>query len=139
MSHSFVDLMADHDWSEADIKNRTEAVIASAFPPVEFSILQRKVQGQSFGYVLTPEEQAQLARYQEVSYQAGLMADQAREDMELLRATKQIEAVMRELATLEPEDPRRPELQAQLDAADPRTLMLVSLRNPPAPAEEPAP
>lgn len=88
---SFVDLMADHDWSEEDIKNRTEAMIGAEFPPVDFAILLRKLQGTAFGYVLTPQEQGELAHYQATAYAAGVMADAARADMALLRDAWRVE------------------------------------------------
>lgn len=88
---SFIDLMADYDWSDADIKNRTEAMIATVFPPVDAAILSRKVDGTRYGYVLTPDEQAQLTLYQQVAAQAGQAADAARADMALLRKVWAVE------------------------------------------------
>lgn len=102
---SFIDLMADHVWSETDIINRTEAIIASEFPPARHAILQRKVQGQGMGvYQLTEAEQAQLQRYGQISAQAGALADAARADMALLQHALDAEAAQRRLE-LPPADP----------------------------------
>lgn len=89
---SFIDLMAGDRWSEADIVNRTEAVIAKDFPPARAEILRRKVMGQMLGqYALTPDEQAEMAQYAQASMQAGAMADAARADMALLAQALAVE------------------------------------------------
>lgn len=123
---SFVDLMADLDWSDMDIKNRTEAVIASEFPPVDYAILSRKVDGTRFGYVLTDAEQAQLSLYQQIAYQAGAEADAARADMELLRAAWRVEQGDAEGAT-----PEVLELVAQRAAARPVNVPEETPADPP--------
>ena len=102
---SFINLMADDVWSEADIVNRTESIIAAEFPPARHAILQRKVQGQGMGvYVLTEQEQLELQRYALVSHQAGALADAARADMALLQHALDAEAAQRRLE-LPPADP----------------------------------
>lgn len=145
MTHRFVDLMANVDWPEADILNRTEAEIASVFPPTRFAILQRKVMGAQLGaYTLTLEEQAELSEYQLVCYHAGEAANLARADITLLREAWAVENAQDALAALpeppiEGEDPyaaERAAYQAVIAAADQATLDLVALRNPP---EEPPP
>ena len=124
---SFVNLMADDDWSDQDIINRTEAVIGAEFPPTVFAILQRKVQGQMMGYVLTVVEQAQLAHYVAVSYAAGMLADQARVDMELLRHIWRVEAAQRALA-VDPNGEGAAEHQAVIDTAPEDVMLIVNAR-----------
>ncbi len=93
---SFIDLMKNDIWSDADIVNRTEAMISSEFPKASYDILMRKVQGVAFGYTLTAHEQSELQRYQSVSYHAGAEAAAARADMDLLhRAMRYEEALLR--------------------------------------------
>ena len=82
---SFVDLMGHDVWSEVDIVNRTEAMIASEFPPATVAILNRKATGQALGqYALSMEEGMELMRYAQVSEEARLAGAQARADMVLL-------------------------------------------------------
>lgn len=83
---SFIDLTADHVWSEADIVNRMESMIRASFPASEEAIINRKITGRGLGFYppLTPEEQAEIADYAaacEVAQQAGR---DARADMALL-------------------------------------------------------
>lgn len=95
---SFVNLMADDVWSEADIKRRTESIIDSQFPRIEYDILDRKVKAQAMGlYTLTTEEQAQVAAYGAIAFQAGALADAARADMALLQHALDAEAAQRRL------------------------------------------
>jgi hypothetical protein len=130
---SFINLMANDDWSDVDIVRRTEAIIASQFPNIQ--ILQRKVQGQMLGqYTLTADEQAQLQSYAAASFAAGTDADQARADMALLRRTWAVEAAQARLAqpVADPADDQdtaeRAAAQAVLDAAAPDALALASQR-----------
>lgn len=89
---SFVNLMASDEWSEADIVNRTEAMIASEFSPQAVAILQRKATAQALGmHLLTADEQAELARYAIVSTEAQSEGQRARADMELLAEVLRVE------------------------------------------------
>lgn len=82
---SFVDLMASHVWTDADITARTEAMIAQAFPAEQAAILQRKMIGAAAGmYSLTTDEQAELQRYAQVSEYARQAGVAARADMAVL-------------------------------------------------------
>ncbi len=102
---SFVNLMADDVWSEADIKRRTESIIDSQFPRIEYDILDRKLKAQAMGlYTLTTEEQAQVAAYGAIAFQAGALADAARADMALLQHALDAESAQRRLE-LPPADP----------------------------------
>ena len=143
---SFVNLMASDIWSEADITNRTEALIASEFSPTAVAILTRKATGAALGqYQLSAEDAAEIARYAEVSERAREMGKQAMEDMALLREVLDVEKAMRRLgqplagaeaadqAAIDADLAERSVAQAVVDAASPAALALIQLRNP-APA-----
>ena len=139
----FVDLMASDIWSDADITNRTEAVIASEFSPNEVAILNRKATGAALGqYQLNPEEVAQIARYAEageIARQAGI---QARADMQLLKEVLAVESAITRLKQpeLDPETSDEAEVEADIaereaaqlviDSASAEAIALVELRSP---------
>ncbi|HJV54318.1 MAG TPA: hypothetical protein VJ652_22835 [Noviherbaspirillum sp.] len=143
---SFVDLMGNDVWSEADIVNRTEALVRSEFSRDAEMILQRKATGALLGqYVMTEEEQAELARFATVTALARKAGVDARADMALLRAALDVEAAQRRRAlpvfdgpeALEDGSPNpavqvdadeRTGAQAVIDAAAPETLDLVAAR-----------
>jgi hypothetical protein len=138
---SFIDLMASDVWSEYDILNRTEAMIASAFPRARYAILDRKFKGALAGHpeVMDAPAQAELQEYESISFQAGAMADAARADMALLNRVLAVEAAQRRLLEAaidgdEADAASRAAAQSVVDAADPQTLALVAQRIP-APAE----
>jgi hypothetical protein len=82
---SFIDMMADDRWTEADIVNRTESMIRSEFPPDQESIINRIVTAAAAGmYQLTEEEQVQVARYNQACLEARDAGNAARVDMRLL-------------------------------------------------------
>jgi len=111
---SFVNLMGNDVWSEADIVNRTEAMISSEFTPVQAAILQRKATGALLGaYSLTNDEQAELANYAQTSEAARVAGNEARADMALLLEAMALEA-----------DP------AGLETATAQAQALYALRNP---------
>jgi len=98
---SFVDLMADDVWAEADIVRRTEAMIRSEFSLETETILSRKVSGMVLGiYVQTEAEQAEMARYQGVVEAARVAGNEARADMALLLRVFPLEAAQRRLDRL---------------------------------------
>lgn len=154
---SFVNLMASDRWSEADIVARTEAMIHGEFPADQELILNRKATGKALGtYVLTADEQAQLARYVTVCEAARAAGIAARADMALLTKVLAVEAARRRLtlpvvAPVTAGDPpivtnqtkvdadaaERMAAQAVFDAASVAALDLVALRNPPPPPPEP--
>lgn len=154
---SFIDMMANDVWSEADIVNRTEAMIRSGYPPNVEAIINRKATGAALGqYVLSADEQAEIAAYSATSEAARQAGNAARADMALLRKVLDHEAAQRRLAlpaVTEPatatgtdengeaievanpaiaqDEAERAAAQAVIDAADQATLDLVTLRNPP--------
>lgn len=82
---SFVNLMADDRWSEADIVARMEAMIREACGPTEELILHRKMLGSLFGaYTLSPAEQAEIGAYAAVCTASQAAGRAARADMALL-------------------------------------------------------
>lgn len=129
---SFINLMANDDWSDADIVNRTEAMITSQFP--RWMILQRKVMGQMEGqYTLTADESSEYNAYKAYAFQMGADADQARSDMDLLRRTWAVSTAQQRLAlpAVDGDDEdaaERQSAQAVLDAAAPDALNLATQR-----------
>lgn len=89
---SFIDLMGNDAWSEADIVNRTEAMLHGVFSKDEEIILNRKVTGAVLGqYAMTPAEQQDMARYAQAAALSGSSAAAARLDMVLLREVMSLE------------------------------------------------
>ena len=151
---SIVDMMASDVWSDADILRRTEAMIRGEFGVEEEAVLNRKATGAAVGqYVLTPDEQLELARYAQIAEEARQAGVQARADMALLHQVLTLEVAHRRLAqaAIEPvldEDgnvtnqneidqdfAERAEAQAAVDAASPEATELYDRRNPPPPEE----
>lgn len=96
---SFINLMANDIWSDADITRRTEAIIRSEFSQEAETILNRLVTGAVLGvYAMTPAEQAEVGRYQQVSESSRQAGIAARTDAALLSATLGYEVAVRRLA-----------------------------------------
>lgn len=135
---SFVNLLANDIWSEADIVRRTEAMIRSEFSIEAETILNRKVLSSNMGtYVLTPEDQAQMLRYAQVAQAAQDAGMEARADMELLSKTMVYEAAVRRLEQPVIEDDiqdeaERADATAIIDDASEEVLALYEQRNPPS-------
>lgn len=95
---SFVDLMANDRWAEADIVRRTEAIIRSEFSAEAETILNRKALGAVIGtYAPTEAEQAEMGRYQATVEAARVAGNEARADMALLRRVFPLEEAQRRL------------------------------------------
>ena len=89
---SFVNLMGNNVWSENDIVNKTEAMIRTEFSQFEETIINRKVVGSLTGqYALTPEEKAQVAKFNAIVVQAQKEGHAARKDMQLLNKVLAVE------------------------------------------------
>lgn len=152
---SFIDMMANDVWSDADITNRTEAMVRAAVPVAEELVLNRKIQGAALGeYTLTAEDQAQMA----VLAQAGLEAQQegiaARHDMLVLREVFEVEKAEQRLslpvvepildeegnvtnqAEIDADAAERAAAQERIDVADDEVMGWVEARRPP-PEPEP--
>lgn len=90
---SFINLMANDVWSEADIVARTEAIVRSQFSAIDEQILNRKVTGQVLGqYTLTTAEQAEVQAFATATESARQEGVAARADMALLSQALGVEA-----------------------------------------------
>lgn len=153
---SFVNLLGNDVWSEADIIHRTEAQLHGQVSKEDELILSRKMIGFSLGRMIpTAAEQAQLMLYETAAYAAQQSGLSARADMALLQSAMDVEAAQHRLtlpAVTEPpmitvidevdahveiinpaiagDAAERAAAQAVLDAAGPNTLALVALRHP---------
>lgn len=151
---SFVNLMGDLLWSEADIVNRMESMIREHCSPTEELIIHRKMIGAAFGmYELSGQEEVEIALYAGVCSQAQLAGRAARADMALLATALAVEAAQARLAQPEPEEEdaadveARAQAQALIDNAGAEVLALVQDRAaaralaapPPEPVIEPEP
>lgn len=98
---SFINLMADDVWSDADILRRTEAMIRSEFSAETETILNRKATGAALGqYELTPDDLAEIGRYDQVALAAQAAGVAARADMALLLRVFPLEDAQRRLDRL---------------------------------------
>lgn len=90
---SFIDLMADVDWSDDDIRNRTETMLAVEFNPQKVAVVDRALTGAmtGMGPALSAEDQAFIGAYGARAIALGLLADAARADMALLRQAWAVE------------------------------------------------
>lgn len=141
---SFINMMANDVWSDADITRRTEAMLRSEFSQEAETILNRKVLGASMGtYILTPQDQADIARYNAVALSAQAAGVAARADAALLNGALAVEAAQARLAMpplVNPEPPEPPiyteeqlaqdaaeraAAQSVIDAATPEVMLLV--------------
>lgn len=153
---SFIDLMANDVWSEADITHRTEAMLHGQVSKEQELILSRKMIGFSLGLVIpTAEEQVELTTYQlaaEAAQQAGV---EARADMALLQEVLDYEAAQARLALPAIIDPvmitegeeeipnpgvaadmaERAEAQSVIGTVSNNAKSLALLRNPPPEVE----
>lgn len=124
---SFIDMLANHVWSEQDILAHTEAMVRSVVPLADEILLNRKVQGAQAGlYTLTEADQAQIALLAQASLAAQQAGAAARLEMALLRRILDYEAAERALA----QGPA-PEAQAVIDAAPPEVTQWVERRRQP--------
>jgi len=95
---SFINLMADDVWSDADITRRTEAMVRAEFSLEAETILNRKVSGHGLGaYALTAEDAAEIQRFNGVVQAAQAAGAAARADMALLQHALDAEAAQRRL------------------------------------------
>lgn len=133
---SFIDLMANDIWSDADITKRTESMIRSEFSAEAETILNRKVAGISLGqYEPTDEDLAEMARFKVVVDNAQAEGVAARKDMALLLQVLTLEENIRKLndAPL-PEEGEEPTVPVDpstlIDNAPDDVKALYNLRNP---------
>lgn len=146
---SFIDMMANDVWSDADITNRTEAMVRAVVPVAEELVLNRKLQGAALGkYTLTPADQAQMALLAQAGFAAQQEGIAARADMALLLGVFEVEAAEKRLAlpVIEPvideqgavtnqaeidaDEAERSVAQERIAAADEEVMGWVDLRRP---------
>jgi hypothetical protein len=117
---SFIDLMADVVWSKEDIARRAEATLRSEFSEQAETVLNRKVLGIIMGsYTPTPEDQAEIARYQTLAFNARSERTAALHDMDRLADALAFEEAARRLEKMSVEDARAilaaPEADPEVD------------------------
>lgn len=134
---SFINLMSDDVWSDADITRRTEAMVRAEFSADAEIILNRKVSGHGLGaYALTAEDAAEIQRFNAVVQAAAAAGALAHVDMAQLAQALAVEAAQAQLQAA-PDDELA---QAVVDAATPEVLALVAARAAArVQPEEPAP
>jgi len=142
-------------WSEADIVNRTETMIASEFPRDAAAILNRKTTGAVMGqYAMTVAEQAELEHYAQVCAAARQAGIDARADNVLLTQVLDMEVAQRRLdiplvepvlddqstvlnqLDIDTDLTERSAAQTVIDSATTEAHDLFVLRNPPPPEPE---
>jgi hypothetical protein len=95
---SFIDLMANDVWSEADMTRRTEAMIRSEFSQEAETIINRKLLGAQMGtYAPTLADMQEMERYAVVAQGAQAAGLAARANMALLRRVFVMEEAQRRL------------------------------------------
>lgn len=108
---SFVNLMGNDIWSEADIKSRLHAEVRSEVSELAEAELNRALQGHTMGmHVLTPQEQQGLMRFKAATDRVALLGTQARADMALLAEVLPLEVAFLRL--------RRPVLEPLLETEE---------------------
>ena len=153
---SFINLLANDVWSDADIKSRLHAEIRSEVSELAETELNRALQGAIMKlHTLTPQEQQSLMRFKGATDRVALLGTAARADMALLtsvlayeRAQARLlqalvtepltvtvvdtEGVSREVVNpeLALDDAQRTDAQAVIDDATAEVLELVALRSP---------
>jgi len=124
---SFINLMANDVWSEADIVAKTEALIHTHFSKEQELILNRKATGVALSqYTLSAAEMLELQNYAAKSHAARLEGEAARADMQVLAQVLALEAAMQQLALVLDDAVA----QAVIDTASVAAVQLYSLRNP---------
>ena len=102
---SFIDLMSNDVWTEADIIRRTESMIRSEYSLEHETILNRKALGSTLGtYQLTEEDQYELMRYTAVAENARVECQKAIHDMNVLQQVFAYEEAEKVLSVMSLED-----------------------------------
>lgn len=113
---SFIDLMSDDNWTEADVLNRTEAIVRSNFSVAEEQILNRKVSASLLQqYVMTPQDLIDLSNFTQVATEAKQLGEDARIDVLLLNQIKHAEQLYRSVQLLEKDTPEYLALKAEIE------------------------
>ena len=102
---SFIDLMSNDIWTEADILRRTESMIRSEFSLESESVLNRKATGTALGtYTLSEDEIYELIRYTAVAENARVEYQKAIHDMNMLKQVFAYEEAENILSVMSLED-----------------------------------
>ena len=126
---SFVDLMANDVWSDADITRRTESMIRAEFSAEAETILNRKVSGMVLGiYAPTEAEMIEMGRYQMAVEAARIAGVEARADMVLLSAVMALEEAQRVLDNADADETAIATAAETLAAAGDEALALLDRR-----------
>lgn len=126
---SFIDLMSDNVWTEADIVNRMESLIRVNYSVVEEAIINRKIAGVGLGlYTLNADEQAELSNYASVCSSAQAEGRAARADKELLDSALEVESAKQTVADPSASDVEIASAQSVIDSATAPVLDLVTQR-----------
>lgn len=89
---SFINLLANDVWSDADMLRRTESMIRSEFSQEAETILNRKAVGMALGtYTPSAEELIEMDRYTTVVEAARVELQAAQADMALLTQVFELE------------------------------------------------
>ena len=155
---SFIDMMANDVWSDADITARTEAMVRAQVSVADELVLNRKIQGAALGqYTLTPEDEAQMALLAQAGFAAQQEGRAARYDMLVLNEVFEVEKAEKRLALplvepildeegnvtnqddIDADEAERAIALERIDVADEEVMGWVDLRRPvEAPVEDPA-
>lgn len=133
---SFIDMMADRIWTDAEITNRTEAMVRAVVSVAEELVLNRKLQGAALGqYTLTAADQAQMALLAQVGYAAQQEGIAARRDTSILREVLAVEAAIKALADPAASEDDLGRAQERIDTASDEVMGWVDARRAQAPRE----
>lgn len=128
---SFIDMMANDVWSDADITNRTEAMIRAVVPVAEELVLNRKAHGAALGqYTLTAEDQADMERLAQAGFAARQAGIEARYDMLVLNEVFEVEKAEKVLADPDASDEDKIRAQERIDVSDEDVMRWVEARRP---------
>lgn len=150
----FINMLANDVWTEAEIVNRTEAMVRSRMSLADELVLNRKIEGARAGqYTLSLEDEAQMAELAAAGMEAQMAGIAARTDMLTLLEVFEVEAAEKRLAlpVVEPlfddefnivnqaevdaDNAERAIAQERIDAADEEVMTWVEARRPPPPPE----
>ena len=95
---SFVNLLGNDLWSEADIVNRTEAMVRSQFSATDETIINRYISGVAFGVPLTDWQLALVLSFKTCVLAAQEEAFKAVADMALLTEAIEVQAALKTLS-----------------------------------------
>lgn len=128
---SFIDMMADRVWTDAEIINRTEAMVRAVVSVADELVLNRKVQGAALGqYTLTAEDQAQMALLAQAGYAAQQEGIAARYDMLVLQEVLLVEEAEKVLSNPDASEDDKTRAQERIDVADDEVMGWVRARRP---------